>query len=228
MNKKIVALLPMKFNSERVKGKNFKYFNGKPLFKWILDTLLSIKEIEQVVINTDARNILYENGLIESDRVVIRDRLPEMCGDLVSMNKIIEDDIKNIQSDIFIMSHVTNPLLSLTTIKKALNKFQGELMQGNADSLFTVNNIQTRFYRKDCSPVNHNANKLCRTQDLETWYEENSNLYIFTQDSFMLKKDRIGQLPIMFETSKIESIDIDTQEDWDLALIASKYLSEKV
>ena len=55
---KIVALLPMKANSERVKGKNFKIFNSKPLFRWMLDTLLAIKEIDQVIINTDAREIL--------------------------------------------------------------------------------------------------------------------------------------------------------------------------
>ena len=45
MRQKIVALLPMKANSERVKGKNFREFNGKPLFRWILDTLLAVEEI---------------------------------------------------------------------------------------------------------------------------------------------------------------------------------------
>ena len=42
---KIVALLPMKANSERVKGKNFKDFNGKPLFQWTLDTFLQSKKL---------------------------------------------------------------------------------------------------------------------------------------------------------------------------------------
>ena len=37
---KLIAILPMKANSERVKGKNFKILGEKPLFKWILDTLL--------------------------------------------------------------------------------------------------------------------------------------------------------------------------------------------
>jgi CMP-N-acetylneuraminic acid synthetase len=44
---RIVALLPMKANSERVRGKNFREFNGKPLFRWILDTLLSVEEIDR-------------------------------------------------------------------------------------------------------------------------------------------------------------------------------------
>jgi CMP-N-acetylneuraminic acid synthetase len=37
---RIVALLPMKANSQRVKGKNFRMLHGKPLFRWILDSLL--------------------------------------------------------------------------------------------------------------------------------------------------------------------------------------------
>ena len=54
MTKKVIALLPMKANSERVKGKNFRELAGKPLFKWILDELLAVPAIDKVVINTDA------------------------------------------------------------------------------------------------------------------------------------------------------------------------------
>ena len=50
MKQQIAALLPMKANSERVQGKNFREFCGKPLFRWILDTLLEVEEIDQVII----------------------------------------------------------------------------------------------------------------------------------------------------------------------------------
>jgi CMP-N-acetylneuraminic acid synthetase len=86
---RIVALLPMKANSDRVKGKNFRDFGGKPLFKWVLDTLLSVAEIDLIVINTDARHILAEHGLIDNERILMRDRNEEICGDLISMNLII-------------------------------------------------------------------------------------------------------------------------------------------
>ena len=63
---------------------------------------------------------------------------------------------------------------------------------------------------------------LVPTQVLEPWFEENSNLYIFTKSSFLKSGARIGQNPILFETPRFESIDIDDPEDWDLAeLIAS-------
>ena len=226
---KIVALLPMKAHSERVKGKNFKNFNGKPLFSWMLDTLIAIKEIDHVIINTDARETLLEKGLIETDRVIIRNRKQEICGDTISMNLIIEDDIENINADIYLMTHTTNPLITGNTIKGALESFLKNLnnKDRNIDSLFTVDKIQNRFYRKDCSAVNHDPNNLLRTQDLEPWFEENSNLYIFTRESFKRTKTRIGKKPMMYETPKFESIDIDTQDDWDFATVVGTYLLNK-
>ncbi len=219
MSKKlnIVALLPMKAHSSRVPGKNFRELSGKPLFRWVLDTLLAADEISKVVINTDARDILEEKGLVGSERVVIRDRKQDLCGDEVSMNLVLEDDVRAIDADVYLMTHTTNPLLSSKTINNALKEFRENYESNEKDSLFTVNKVQTRFYRHDCSPVNHDPDNLIPTQDLEPWYEENSNLYIFTRDSFLRTNARIGEKPLMFEVPKMESIDIDEQDDWDLA-----------
>lgn len=219
----------MKANSDRVKGKNFREFNGKPLFRWTLDTLIAVKEIDQIIINTDAREILEENDLIESNRIVIRDRKKEICGDRVSMNRIIEDDVNNVDADIYLMTHTTNPLLTANTVKGALSSFQAQKNEsnGDADSLFSVDKIQTRFYRQDCSAVNHDPDNLLPTQDLEPWFEENSNLYIFTKESFGKTNARIGVNPMIYITPKFESIDIDTPDDWDFAVVASSYLLSK-
>lgn len=212
-----IALLPMKANSQRVKGKNFRPLHGKPLFRWILDSLLAVDDIDEVVINTDARHILAENGLVETDRVRIRDRKPDLCGDTVSMNLILADDIAAVEADTYLMTHTTNPLLTPETIRAALAQYRDGVAKGEADSLFTVNKIQTRFYRADASPVNHDPDNLIQTQDLEPWYEENSNLYIFSRDSFAKTGARIGKRPLLHEMNKMEASDIDTPEDWDLA-----------
>lgn len=207
----------MKANSQRVKGKNFREINGKPLFRWILDTLLSLNEIDLVVINTDARAVLAQNGLTSSERVLIRDRRPELCGDHVSMNLILEDDINNVPAKTYLMTHTTNPHLKANTIQEALRRYENGIETGRADSLFTVNKFQTRFYREDGSAINHDPNNLIQTQDLEPWYEENSNLYIFSADSFHSTRARIGKKPILQEMQNIEAADIDTPNDWEMA-----------
>ena len=219
---KVVALLPMKGNSQRVKGKNFKDFNGKPLFQWILDTLLSVSLIDKVVINTDSRSQLMEYGVCDSEKILIRNRSSILCGDDVSMNLIIEDDIKDIDSDLYFMTHATNPLLSAQTILHSIVAYYDQLKYGKVDSLFSVNAIQSRFYRKDVTPINHELDSLKQTQELEVWFEENSNIYLFTSESFHNTGSRIGKKPMMYETPYLESIDIDTLADWELALAVSK------
>ncbi len=217
ISNRCVALLPMKANSQRVKGKNFRPLHGKPLFRWILDSLLSLDRIDAVVINTDARAILAENGLTDSDRVIIRDRPAALCGDTVSMNLILADDLAHVDADTYAMTHTTNPLLRPATIDAALAAYEDGVAAGTADSLFTVNRVQTRFYRADGSAVNHDPDNLIQTQDLEPWFEENSNLYLFSRDSFAATGARIGRKPILYPMNPHEAVDIDTPDDWLLA-----------
>tara|TARA_B100000686_G_scaffold258635_1_gene270947 strand:- start:2611 stop:3288 length:678 start_codon:yes stop_codon:yes gene_type:complete len=221
---KLVALLPMKLHSQRVPGKNFREFNGLPLFRYILNTLLEIQRIDKIIINTDARHELNKYGLEEYQRVVIRDRPAELCGHEISMNKVIKNDVDNVESCVYMMTHTTNPLLSKDTIEKALSRFEEGVKTQRYDSLFTVDRVQTRFYRENGDPVNHDPDNLIQTQDLEPWYEENSNLFIFTRDSFRKTSARIGKKPILFESPKYESIDIDDESDWKIATYLHEYL----
>ncbi len=191
----------------------------------MLDKLLEMEEIDQVIINTDARLEIEKGNLVKSKKIKIRDRKQSICGDFISMNEIIKDDLMNSEFDFYIMTHTTNPFLSISTIKKALNKFFFEMKQSKHDSLFTVNKIQTRFYKKNGIPYNHNPAVLMRTQDLEPLYEENSNLYIFSKEGFLRNNSRIGEKPILYETDKYESIDIDDPQDWEIASLIAKNIN---
>jgi CMP-N-acetylneuraminic acid synthetase len=214
MSKPIVALLPMKAHSERVPGKNFRPIAGKPLVKWILDALLRVDAISKIVINTDARELLEKIGITDSERVLIRDRKEDLCGDMVSMNLILADDIAAVEADLYLMTHTTNPLISTEILRDAIESFE---RNDEPDSLFSVNKIQTRFYRDDGTAVNHDPDNLIRTQDLEPWYEENSCLYLFTSESFAMTGARIGEKPMMYETPPLESLDIDEPYQWFLS-----------
>ena len=173
------------------------------------------------MINTDARHLFEECGLVEHDRLLLRDRKRNIQGDSVSMNLVLEDDINSVNADIYLMTHATNPLLGANTIRNALNTFT---TSNQYDSLFSVNRVQTRFYRDDMSSVNHDPDKLIPTQELEPWYEENSCLYIFTAESFRKTKARIGINPMMHETPGLESVDIDEEDDW----VVAEALAEKL
>jgi CMP-N-acetylneuraminic acid synthetase len=215
----IAALIPMKKNSERVPNKNMKLFNGKPLYHAIVNTLLKSKFINSIYVDTDSE-IIIEDILKNFPTILILNRPIELQGDFVSMNEIINYNLKKLDYDIFLQTHSTNPLVNTHTVDLAISNFIENL--DCYDSLFSVTKIQSRFYWSDGSPLNHDANNLIRTQDLNPIYEENSNLYIFTKLSFSnSNKKRIGLKPLMFEMNKIESIDIDELEDFNLAELIS-------
>jgi len=213
---KIKALLPMKGNSERVKNKNMRDFDGAPLYHAVMKSLLSSQYIEEVIINTDSEIISKNAKDTFGDSVTIIERPIEIQGDFVSMNNIISYDLSKLEGEYFLQTHSTNPLLRTETIDSAIEKYFAGIEE--FDSLFSVTKVQTRFYDKNAKPINHNPEELLRTQDLEPLYEENSNFYIFSKESFKnLDNKRIGINPQIFEVNKLEAVDIDEPEDFKLA-----------
>jgi len=210
----VVAVVPMKGHSERVPRKNLRPLHGRPLYHWIVRALQNARNIDEVVVETDSDEIEEDVAANFSLRVLRRP--PELLGDEVPMNDLIAFHIEAIESDVYLQTHATNPLLSPLTIDRAISQFFS--VCSDYDSLFSVTSIQTRLYREDGLPVNHNPEELLPTQQLPVLYEENSNLYIFTRASFKNNRNRrIGKRPCMFEIDKLEAVDIDNMNDFLLA-----------
>lgn len=213
---KITALVPMKGKSQRVKGKNLRIFVDKPLCMHILGTLEACDTITHIVVNTDSDEIA---SLVRSfSKVIIHPRPEHLWGHDVPMNDIIAWDIEHdeTEADHFLQTHATNPILSSETITKAVIEYLNNM--DKYDSLFSVTPYQARFYNDKYEPINHNPKELLKTQDLEPIYEENSSMYIFSKKSFKEAENRrIGNNPKMYIMNKIESMDIDTEEEFLLA-----------
>lgn len=215
----MIAIIPMKERSERVPNKNVRGFNGKPLFCWIIESLLEAKTIDSIVVNTDSPLI----GDMVRERypgVFVLYRPDYLKGDMVTGNALIKWTLSQLKGEHFLYTHSTNPLLKPETIDRAVELYLSN--QATYDSLFGVTKHQFRLYRADGYPANHNPDELIRSQDLEPLYEDNSNLYIFSRGSFRRSGNRIGQRAYMFEVSKTESIDIDTEDDWKIAEAVAK------
>jgi len=220
MDMKFMALLPMKHNSERIPEKNFKLLSGKPLFYYISDTLKKTGIFEKLVINTDSQRIADMARERYGDWVIIHDRPSDLCGDMVSMYKINNYDISKIGGHVhYIQTHSTNPFLTEETIMNAVEMYKINLTNGRYDSLFSVTEIRSRLYDKGGLPINHDPAVLLRSQDNEAVYEENSNIYIFSHDSFLKTKSRLGVSPYQYviHSNEFEYLDIDNIFEWKLA-----------
>lgn len=212
---KLVALMPMRHNSERIPGKNYRPFgDGRLLFQHALDVLLACPKIEKVVIDTDSPNI--ESICKEKYPQVYMINRPEHLRDgSVPMNDVLLHDLSQVESEFYLQTHSTNPLLTVETLRQAIDMFFENYPF--YDSLFSVTKVQTRFWDSLARPINHNANILLRTQDLPPYFEENSCIYIFPRDVLRGRRNRIGHRPLLFEMDPFEAQDIDQEINFQVA-----------
>ncbi len=210
---KIVALVPMRHHSQRVPGKNYRPLAGKLLFHHIIETCDNVSMIDQIVVDTDSPDITA--GLEEHfPHVRVIDRPKHLRADEIPMNEILAYDTSQVEADFYLQTHSTNPLLRAETIKRALETFLDQYPA--YDSLFSVTRLQTRLWDQLTRPVNHNPDILLQTQDLPPIYEENSCIYIFTRETLMRQRNRLGDRPMMFEIPAAEAWDIDEPLDFEI------------
>lgn len=210
----LIALVPMRHHSQRVPGKNYRPLNGKPLFHYIIETLLAVPEIARIVVDTDSA-IIRDGLQMAFPQVAILERAAHLREDRVPMNEILLYDTERFPAEFYLQTHSTNPLLRPETVQAAIRTFLANYP--TYDSLFSVTRLQTRLYDQLGRAINHNPAILLQTQDLPPIYEENSCIYLFTRQTLTARRNRLGERPLMFEIPRLEAIDIDEEEDFILA-----------
>jgi CMP-N-acetylneuraminic acid synthetase len=210
---KLAALVPMRHHSQRVPGKNYRPLAGKPLFHHILETLLTVPQIEAVMVDTDSEPVMEDVQRLFPTVKLIR-RPEHLRADDIPMNDILLHDTAQLDAEFYLQTHSTNPLLKAETISKGIENFFAEYPR--YDSLFSVTRLQTRLYFEDGRAINHDPAVLLQTQDLPPVYEENSCMYLFTRANLARKHHRIGDQPLMFEIDRDEAWDIDEEIDFEI------------
>ncbi len=219
---KLTAIVPMRHSSERVPGKNYRDFAGKPLFYHVVDTLLSCKTIDQVVIDTDSL-IVKEQCQIHFPSVLVLERPEHLRDGAIPMNDVLLNCINQVPSQFYLQTHSTNPILTAQTLNNGIEKFFE--LYPMYDSLFSVTRKHVRFWDSLARPINHNANILLRTQDLPPIFEENSCFYLFTKAILEKKHNRIGDRPFLYEIPEAEAQDIDVELNFIMAELLFKNLN---
>lgn len=205
---KTVAFVPVRLNSKRVVGKNLKILGDKPLMCYILETLSKVKSVDEVYVycsNEDVKKYL-PCGVKFLKRPEYLDR-DETLG-----KEIYDEFTKTVDADVYILAHTTSPFIKQKTIENALDK----IVNGGYDSAFSAEKIQT-FAWYDGKPLNYDLKEIPRTQTIEPVYVETSAFFMFKRDVWKIHKQRIGFKPYMAIVDKIEGVDIDWPEDFDMA-----------
>ena len=207
---KIVSIMPIKLNNERLPNKNIKKLGEKYLITYELESLLKTKLIEDIYVYCSSNTI--EEYLPQGIKFLKR---PEFL-DLPTSNftQIFESFSNEVDADIYVYAHATAPFITVETMKECINA----VVSGKYDSAFCATKIQDYLWQ-DGQPINFDATNLPRSQDLKPIYRETSGVYVFTKEVFKKYKRRIGIKPFIKEVTFKEAIDINTVEDFELAQI---------
>jgi len=209
----ITALVPMRHDSERVPGKNYRPLGGIPLFHHILNALLAVPQIDRIVVDTDSPTI-SDSCASHFPGVVCIERPDHLRDGHIPMTEVLKHDVELFPSEWYLQTHSTNPFLTGSTIARALQDLSES--RDRFDSVVSVSRIQGRLFQADGTPLNHDPEVLLRTQDLEPIFLENSNLYVFTGDQVAAGK-RFGASPLFFEIEPWEALDIDIEAEFAIA-----------
>lgn len=209
---KVVAFVPIKFQSQRLENKNFLELEGQPLCYWIFEKLKAIPTIDEIYVycsNPEITKHIPKN-------IIYKQRSRELDSDKTRGMEIYQSFAKDIDADIYLLAHCTSPLIEATSISQGLES----VISGEHDSSYSVIRHQTfAWYRNQ--PINYQLEKVLPTQEMEPIYLETSAFYIYTKDVLKMNR-RIGFNPKVIELSKVEAVDIDTYDDY---LLTKAYLT---
>ena len=175
--------------------------------------------IDEVVVSSDCDNMLKTAKQLG---VTVVKREEYYCSNQVPMNEVYEHLAKNIDCKHVVYLHVTSPLLTDKSLKKAIEQYLAS--EDNFDCLATVEELQ-KYLWHDGKPVNYNPSRHPRSQDLPVYHALNFAVNIITRKKMIDKKSIVYGKINAFALDEIESIDVDNEIDFR---IAEYFYSERI
>lgn len=219
---KIVSFIPIKLNNQRLPGKNLLPLDGRPVCDYLFDTISQIDEIDERFVYCSDEAIKPYIAPYEDKGLQFLKRDPYLDGFQVKGLEIIDRFVKDVDADIYVLTHVTQPFTKADSIRKALTK----VVSGEYDSAFSAVEMQDYMWMNG-KPFNYDMKNIVRTQDLEPIYQETGAFFIFRKEVFSQLGQRIGNHPYIYQIDQFEAVDIDTKEDFEFAQVVAQYLKQK-
>ncbi len=211
-NPDIVALIPIREGSERIKDKNFVEFSeGRSLLEIKIDHLKQAGCFDRIYVSSDSdkvRQIALNNG------IDFLERATEMCQSSVIWSDVVEHIMNTISGNpIVTWTLVTSPLF-----KRYADAVEGFLTHKENDSLVAVLPKKSFFINKFGRGINYNPGYWHPySQELETYYEVTGASYIGLKSDMIKWRYWFGIKPYLFEVSETEAVDVDTEEQFKFA-----------
>jgi len=222
---KTIAMIPVRLGSKRIKNKNLRLLDGKPLISYIIEAAIQSDIFDEIYINSESdifKKLADELG------VKFYKRPMKLSTDAATNDQFALDFINNNPCDILIQLLATSPFLTPNEIKG----FVKEMDYKNYETLIAVNSIQIECVY-DNKPINFNQkDNTSPSQQLKPiqkyacgimgWntnrYRENINKF---GSAYHGGDGRTG----FYELKGFSTLDIDNEEDFKMAELVIRHLN---
>lgn len=220
----ITAVIPVRAGSTRVKNKNIREFAGSSLLEIKINQLLKIEEIDQIIVSSDSDEML---DIAKRMGVTAKKRPYEYCDEKSRSFREVVKYIaqKEVETDTMMWVPCVCPLVLEDKIREGIQMYKDQvigLRPGKGVCTATV--LKEYLYGQD-GPINFTIESHVKSQDLPDIYSVKNGFFIATRMDMYNWQFVYGNNPLFCKLSKIESIDIDDEYDFELAeMLYKKYV----
>ena len=212
---KIIAMIPARIGSTRLKMKNLALINGEPMISYAINAAKRSSVFDKIVINSDSK--IFQK-IADRYGVEFFQRPDHLGSSATKSDDVILDFMKNYHADIIVWVNPICPFQTGSDIKNVTKYF----LSNKLDSLITVEDKDVHCLYKG-KPVNYNSNELfAQTQDMipvQTFvysimmWRRKTFINKYNKDGYALFCGRFGTFP----ASKIAGLIIKNKDDLKIA-----------
>lgn len=213
----VIAFLPAKGESNRVTNKNTRLIDGEPLFLRTLRKISQISEIDETYLDTESEEIIELASEVDC-KTIKRD--PDLATNETDGNELLLNEASHISGDIYVQILGTSPFIEKETIQEGIEKVKFS----EHDSAVLVES-SAEYLWEDGQPV-YDLDNIPNSNNLDKLTRETMGLYAIEHDALVEMERRIGRNPYLIEASSKEAIDVDYEEDLQLADYTARGMRE--
>lgn len=206
---KVVAFVPAKGSSERIENKNARLLDGRPLVVHTLEKLLKCREIDEVYLDTESDDIA---SLAAHLPVTVMKRNRFLATNGTDGHALFLNEVRHVEADIYVQALCTAPFVRPETIDRAIAILKTE---ASYDSVALVRK-EKQYVWSDSAPV-YGYGRIPNSVELSPTLIEAMSLYVVRRDAALRTERRFGDRVCLLEAAPVETIDVNTPADFELA-----------
>ena len=223
MNEQIVAIIPVREGSNRIKRKNYiEFFGGKSLLDIKIEQLKKSSTLNRIYVSSDNE---YTKNISKEKKVDFLLRDSRACSETMRWSDVVCNIVNTVPGNpIIVWALATSPLFS--DFDSAIKAYLANENQN--DSLVAVHKKKSFLLNESGKCINYNPGVWHPySQELEPLYEVTGACFIARKSDMLKWKYWFGVKPFLFEVSNELAVDVDTLDDFTFAQKIYKTLEDE-